>query len=332
MPQAPIDVLTIGNAIVDVLAGVKDHFLAENKLTKAAMRLIEETEAHRLYDLIGPSVIISGGSAANTAAGIASFGGRASFIGKVRDDQLGEFFTHDIRAAGVSFDVSPSNSGPATARSFILVTPDGERTMNTYLGACVTLSEEDVAKSAVEQAQITYLEGYLWDPPAAKQAFVKAARLARGAGRKVALTLSDSFCVDRHRKSFQELIARDIDILFANEKELKSLYLAPTFDDAMQRARREVELAVLTRSEAGSVIVTNDEFHVVEAEKVAQVVDATGAGDLYASGFLFGMTHGRSLSECGRLGSLAAAEVISHLGARPQTSLRDLANKAGVPA
>lgn len=331
MPQAPIDVLTIGNAIVDVLARVKDHFLAENKLTKAAMRLIEETEAHRLYDLIGPSVIISGGSAANTAAGIASFGGRASFIGKVRDDQLGEFFTHDIRAAGVSFDVSPSSSGPATARSFILVTPDGERTMNTYLGACVTLSEDDVAKSAVEQAQITYLEGYLWDPPAAKQAFVKAARLARGAGRKVALTLSDSFCVDRHRKSFQELIARDIDILFANEKELKSLYLALTFDDAMQRARREVELAVLTRSEAGSVIVTNDEFHVVEAEKVAQVVDATGAGDLYASGFLFGMTHGRSLSECGRLGSLAAAEVISHLGARPQTSLRDLANKAGVP-
>ena len=331
MPQAPIDVLTIGNAIVDVLARVKDHFLAENKLTKAAMRLIEETEAHRLYDLIGPSVIISGGSAANTAAGIASFGGRTSFIGKVRDDQLGEFFTHDIRAAGVSFDVTPSSSGPATARSFILVTPDGERTMNTYLGACVTLSEDDVAKSAVEQAQITYLEGYLWDPPAAKQAFVKAARLARAAGRKVALTLSDSFCVDRHRKSFQELIARDIDILFANEKELKSLYLALTFDDAMQRARREVELAVLTRSEAGSVIVTNDEFHVVEAEKVAQVVDATGAGDLYASGFLFGMTHGRSLSECGRLGSLAAAEVISHLGARPQTSLRDLANKAGVP-
>jgi sugar/nucleoside kinase (ribokinase family) len=331
MPQAPIDVLTIGNAIVDVLARVEDHFLEENKLTKAAMRLIEETEAHRLYDLIGPSVIISGGSAANTAAGIASLGGRASFIGKVRDDQLGEFFTHDIRAAGVSFDVGPSNSGPATARSFILVTPDGERTMNTYLGACVTLSEEDVAKSAVEQAQITYLEGYLWDPPAAKQAFVKAARLARAAGRKVALTLSDSFCVDRHRKSFQELIARDVDILFANEKELKSLYLAPNFDEAMQRARQEVELAVLTRSEAGSVIVTNEEFHVVEAEKVAKVVDVTGAGDLYASGFLFGMTHGRSLSECGRLGSLAAAEVISHLGARPQTSLRMLAVKAGIP-
>ena len=332
MPQAPIDVLTIGNAIVDVLARVDDHFLQRNKLTKAAMRLIEETEAHRLYDLIGPSVIISGGSAANTAAGIASFGGRASFIGKVRDDQLGEFFTHDIRAAGVTFEVSPSNSGPATARSFILVTPDGERTMNTYLGACVTLSEEDIEKKAVEQAQITYLEGYLWDPPAAKQAFVKAARLARGAGRKVALTLSDSFCVGRHRKSFEELIARDIDILFANEKELKSLYLAATFDDALQRARQEVELAVLTRSEAGSVIVTKEEFHVVEAQKVAQLVDATGAGDLYASGFLFGLTRGRSLNDCGRLGSLAAAEVISHLGARPQASLRKLAAGAGLLA
>lgn len=204
--------------------------------------------------------------------------------------------------------------------------------MNTYLGACVTLSEEDIDKRAVELAQITYLEGYLWDPPAAKQAFVKAARLARAASRKVALTLSDSFCVDRHRKSFQDLIVRDIDILFANEKELKSLYLAPTFDDALQRARQEVELAVLTRSEAGSVIVTKDEFHVVEAEKVAKVVDVTGAGDLYASGFLFGLTHGRSLGECGRLGSLAAAEVISHLGARPQASLRTLAVKAGLLA
>jgi sugar/nucleoside kinase (ribokinase family) len=330
MPQTPIDVLTIGNAIVDVLARVEDQFLHENKLTRAAMRLIEEPEAHRLYDLIGPSVIISGGSAANTAAGIASLGGRASFIGKVRDDQLGEFFTHDIRAAGVSFEVSPSKSGPSTARSFILVTPDGERTMNTYLGACVTLTEQDIEKSVVEQAQVTYLEGYLWDPPAAKQAFVTAARLARAAGRKVALTLSDSFCVDRHRKSFQELIARDIDILFANDKELKSLYLLPSFDEAMQRARQDVELAVLTRSEAGSVIVTKDEFHVVEAEKVEQVVDVTGAGDLYASGFLFGLTHGRSLSECGQLGSFAAAEVISHLGARPQKSLRKLAASKGL--
>jgi sugar/nucleoside kinase (ribokinase family) len=330
MPQAPIDVLTIGNAIVDVLARVDDQFIARNKLTKASMRLIDEPEAHRLYDLIGPSVIISGGSAANTAAGIASLGGRASFIGKVRDDQLGHFFTHDIRAAGVSFDVGVSNSGPATAQSFILVTPDGERTMNTYLGACVTLTPEDVDRFTVEEAEITYLEGYLWDPPAAKNAFLKAARLARGAGRKVALTLSDSFCVERHRQSFRELIIRDIDILFANEKELKSLYETRTFDEALQLVRDDAEMAILTRSEAGSIVVKQDEFHVVEAQKVERVVDATGAGDLYASGFLHGLTRGRALAECARLGSLAAAEVISHLGARPQTSLAELARSAGL--
>jgi sugar/nucleoside kinase (ribokinase family) len=330
MPQAPIDVLTIGNAIVDVLARVDETFLEVNRLTKGAMRLIEEPEAHRLYDLIGPSIIISGGSAANTAAGIASLGGHAAFIGKVRDDQLGQFFSHDIRAAGVSFEVDASPDGPSTARSFILVTPDGERTMNTFLGACITLTPQDVSKIAVEQAQITYLEGYLWDPPAAQEAFVKAARLAREARRKVALTLSDAFCVERHRKSFRELIARDIDIIFANENELKSLYETKTFDEGLQRVRRDVELAVLTRSEAGSVIARGDEFHVVEAEKVEKVVDATGAGDLYAAGFLFGLTHGRPLAECGRLGSLAAAEVISHLGARPQESLKSLARKAGL--
>ena len=328
MPETPIDVLTIGNAIVDVLARVDDEFLERNKLAKAAMRLIDEPEAHRLYDLIGPSVIISGGSAANTAAGIASLGGRASFIGKVRNDQLGHFFTHDIRAAGVSFEVSASKVGPATAQSFILVTPDGERTMNTYLGACVTLTPDDISQFTVEEAQVTYLEGYLWDPPAAKEAFMKASRIARGAGRKVALTLSDSLCVERHKKSFRELIVRDIDILFANEKELRSLYETRTFDDAMQLARRDAELAVLTRSEAGSVIVRDDELHVIEAVKVERLVDVTGAGDLYASGFLFGLTHGRPLAECAQLGSLAAAEVITHLGARPQTSLKALAEKA----
>jgi sugar/nucleoside kinase (ribokinase family) len=330
MQQAPLDVLTIGNAIVDVLARVDDEFLKANRLIKGAMRLIEEPEAHRLYDLIGPSIIISGGSAANTAAGIASFGGHAAFIGKVRDDQLGQFFSHDIRAAGVSFEVDASQDGPSTARSFILVTPDGERTMNTFLGACITLTPNDVSKTAVEQAQITYLEGYLWDPPAAQEAFVMAARLARAAGRKVALTLSDAFCVERHRKSFRELIARDIDIIFANEKELKSLYETRTFDEGLQRVRHDVELAVLTRSEAGSVIARGEEFHVVEAERVEKVVDATGAGDLYASGFLFGLTHGLPLADCGRLGSLAAAEVISHLGARPQESLKALALKAGL--
>jgi sugar/nucleoside kinase (ribokinase family) len=325
----PIDVLTIGNAIVDVLARVDEAFLEKNELVKASMRLIDEPEAHRLYELVGPSVIISGGSAANTAAGISSLGGRAAFIGKVRDDQLGEFFTHDIRATGVIFEGQPAKSGPATARSFILITPDGERTMNTYLGACTTLSPKDIDKIMVEEAAVTYLEGYLWDPPAAKDAFVKAAQLARKAGRKVALTLSDSFCVDRHRSSFRELIARDIDILFANERELASLYETRFFDEALQHVRKEVELAVLTRSEAGSIVAFKDEFHIIEAKKITKLVDATGAGDLYASGFLFGLTRGRPLAECARLGSLAAAEVISHLGARPQTSLKALAEAAG---
>jgi sugar/nucleoside kinase (ribokinase family) len=326
----PIDVLTIGNAIVDVLGRVEESFLEKNNLVKASMRLIDEPEAHRLYELVGPSVIISGGSAANTAAGISSLGGRSAFIGKVRNDQLGEFFTHDIRATGVIFEAQPATSGPATARSFILITPDGERTMNTYLGACTTLSPTDIDKVMVEEAVVTYLEGYLWDPPEAKDAFVKAARLARKAGRKVALTLSDAFCVERHRSSFRELIARDIDILFANERELASLYETRFFDEALQRVRKEVELAVLTRSEAGSIVAFKDEFHVVEAKEVETLVDATGAGDLYASGFLYGLTRGRPLVECARLGSLAAAEVISHIGARPQTSLKALAEAAGL--
>ncbi len=328
--SAAFDVLTIGNAIVDVLSSTEDTFLSTNGLIKGSMRLIDDPEAHRLYDLIGPAIVVSGGSAANTAAGIASLGGKAAFIGKVRNDQLGTFFTHDIRAAGVTFDVAPSRDGPATARSFILVTPDGERTMNTYLGACVTLSPADIDEKLVAASEITYLEGYLWDPPEAKDAFVKAARVARGAGRKVALTLSDSFCVDRHRESFRDLIARDVDILFANEKEIVSLYETDGFDDALQSAKAAAELVVLTRSGAGSVIVRGSEFHVVEAHRVERVVDATGAGDLYAAGFLYGLTHGMSLVEAARLGSLAAAEIISHIGARPQKPLKSEAQAAGL--
>ena len=328
--SAAFDVLTIGNAIVDVLSSTEDTFLSTNGLIKGSMRLIDDPEAHRLYDLIGPAIVVSGGSAANTAAGIASLGGKAAFIGKVRNDQLGTFFTHDIRAAGVTFDVAPSRDGPATARSFILVTPDGERTMNTYLGACVTLSPADIDEKLVAASEITYLEGYLWDPPEAKDAFVKAARVARGAGRKVALTLSDSFCVDRHRESFRDLIARDVDILFANEKEIVSLYETDGFDDALQRAKAAAELVVLTRSGAGSVVVRGSEFHVVEAHRVERVVDATGAGDLYAAGFLYGLTHGMSLVEAARLGSLAAAEIISHIGARPQKPLKSEAQAAGL--
>lgn len=330
MTSPALDVLTIGNAIVDVLSHSDDRFLSGNGLTKGAMRLIDEREADRLYDLVGPTIVVSGGSAANTAAGIASLGGRAAFIGKVRNDQLGEYFTHDLRAAGVRFEAAPSTKGPATARSFILVTPDGERTMNTFLGACVTLGPADIDEVLIGQASITYLEGYLWDPPEAKEAFVKAARTSRAAGRKVALTLSDSFCVDRHRSSFRDLIRNDVDILFANEKELTSLYETSNFDEALRQAKDAVELAVLTRSEAGSVIARGAEFHVVEAHPVEKVVDATGAGDLYAAGFLYGITHGNSLVESARLGSLAAAEIISHIGARPQESLSALAREAGL--
>ncbi len=329
MPDPSIDVLTIGNAIVDVFASVENEFLLRHGLVKSSMRLIDETQSRHLYDLIGPTVQISGGAAANTAAGVASFGGRAAFIGKVRNDQLGRAFSHDIRAQGVLFDARPSRAGPATARSIILVTPDGERTMNTYLGASLLLGPADIKERTVEAAKITYLEGYLWDPPEAKRAFLKAAQLARRAGRRVALTLSDALCVDRHRASFLKLIAGNVDILFANESEIKSLYELSTFDAAMQRARREVDLAVLTRSAAGSVIVSRDEFHVVEAKKIEKLTDATGAGDLYAAGFLHGLTQGKPLADCARLGSLAAAEVISHVGARPQTSLARLAREAG---
>lgn len=325
-----IDVLTIGNAIVDILSSVESEFLVSHELVKGSMRLIDELEAQRLYDMIGPTVVVSGGSAANTAVGVASFGGRSAFIGKVRDDQLGDHFSHDIRSANVEFNVAPSVIGPATARSFILVTPDGERTMNTYLGACLTLSAADIDENAVVSAQITYLEGYLWDPPAAKKAFKRAAEIARGAGRRVALTLSDSFCVERHRASFRDLISREIDILFANEKEIKSLYETDNFDEALQRSRHDVALAVLTRSAAGSVVVRGEEFHVVEARNVEKVVDLTGAGDLYAAGFLFGLTHNKSLVESAKLGTIAASEIISHIGARPQSSLREIAQKAGL--
>ncbi len=327
MPDTSIDVLTIGNAIVDVFAAVDNDFLKQHRLIKGSMRLIEETEGQQLYDLIGPTVQISGGAAANTAAGVASLGGRAGFIGKVRDDPLGQTFSHDIRAQGVLFDTEPSRTGPATARSIILVTPDGERTMNTFLGASLGLGPADIRERTVEAAKITYLEGYLWDPPEAKRAFLKAAGIARRAGRRVSLTLSDALCVDRHRESFLELIRGNIDILFANENEIKSLYRVSTFDAALQRVRREIGLAVLTRSAAGSIIASGEEIHVVEAKKVEKITDATGAGDLYAAGFLYGLTYGKPLAQCGRLGSLAAAEVISHVGARPQTSLARLARE-----
>lgn len=324
------DVLGIGNAIVDVISTVDDEFLSENRLIKGSMQLIDEKKAQDIYDIMGPGTEVSGGSAANTVAGLASFGNRAAFFGKIRADQLGNVFRHDISAAGVNFETPGAEDGPETARCLILVTPDGERTMNTFLGACVEFGPGDVDENIVRDSKVTYMEGYLWDPDQAKQAFLKAAEVARSAGREVSLSLSDSFCVDRHRDSFLELIRRDVDILFANEDEIKSLYQVNSFDEALQAVRKDCKLAALTRSRAGSVIVSKDEVHVVEARRIDQVIDTTGAGDLYAAGFFAGYTNGKDLARCGHLGALAASEVISHIGARPQTSLKDLARKNGL--
>jgi sugar/nucleoside kinase (ribokinase family) len=323
------DVVGIGNAIVDVLSQADDAFLARHGLTKGAMMLIDAEQATRLYAAMPPGVEVSGGSAANTMAGIASLGGAGAFIGKVRDDQLGEVFAHDIRSIGVSFLTPPALEGQPTARCLILVTPDAQRTMNTFLGAANELTAQEINPAVIEAARVTYLEGYLWDPPAAKEAFRKAVDIAHGAGRKVALSLSDSFCVDRHRDEFRALVDQ-VDIVFANEAEIVSLYQTATFDDALQAVRRAGTLAALTRSEQGSVIVAGDEVHVVGAERGVTLVDTTGAGDLYAAGFLTGYTQGRPLAECGRMGSIAAAEAISHLGARPQADLKALvAEKLG---
>jgi sugar/nucleoside kinase (ribokinase family) len=324
MTSAQYDVVGIGNAIVDVIARADDGFLKEKKLAKGAMMLIDEAQADALYAAMGPGTESSGGSAANTMAGIASLGGKGAFFGKVKSDQLGKVFAHDIRAIGVSFESKAATHGPSTARCLIFVTPDAQRTMNTYLGACVNLGPEDVDEAVVKNARVTYLEGYLWDPPHAKEAFVKAAKVAHAAGRKVSLSLSDAFCVDRHRASFRDLVAGHVDILFANENEIKSLYEVESFDAALQAVRGSCEIACLTRSEKGSLIVAGEEVHVIDAERVGAVVDTTGAGDLYASGFLYGWTHGYGLARAGRNATIAAAEAISHVGARPQTSLKAL--------
>src|SRR5712692_5489873 len=330
MAAATLDVVGIGNAIVDVLAHADDAFLATHGLAKGAMTLIDAARADALYAVMPPGIEMSGGSAGNTMAGIASLGGRGAYIGKVRDDQLGEVFRHDMTAIGVRFATAPAHSGPPTARSLILVTPDAQRTMNTFLGACVGLGPDDIDHEIVGAAQVTYLEGYLFDPPSAQEAFRKAARLAHHAGRRVSLSLSDPFCVDRHRAEFRTLVADHVDILFANEVELCSLFETADFDAAVATVRGLCEVAALTRSARGSVVVTRDHTHVIAAAAVARVVDTTGAGDLYASGFLFGLTHGRDLPACGRLGSLCAGEAISHFGARPDQPLAALARDAGL--
>ncbi|UYN94625.1 MAG: adenosine kinase [Enhydrobacter sp.] len=324
MTSAAFDVLGIGNAIVDVISHADDAFLRKHALAKGAMTLIDEARAEALYAAMGPGVEISGGSCGNTMAGVASLGGKGAYIGKVRDDQLGAVFGHDIRAAGVTFDTAQATEGPATARCLILVTPDAQRTMNTYLGACTRLGPADIDVARVAAARVTYVEGYLWDEPAAKQAVLKAFDAAHAAGRQVSITLSDSFCVDRYRAEFLELVRSKVDILFANEAEIKSLYQVDDFDKAVAAARKDAKIAAVTRSEKGSVVVKGGETHAVPAAPVGRVVDTTGAGDLYAAGFLFGLTHGKPLPECARLGGIAAAEVISHVGARPEKPLKDL--------
>jgi adenosine kinase len=332
MIRSAYDVLGIGNAIVDIIARAEDDFLVQHGMQKGAMTLIDAARAEAIYDAMGPAVEISGGSAANTIVGLASLGARTAFVGKVKDDELGRTFAHDIRAVGVDFATPPAAEGPSTARCYIMVTPDGERTMNTYLGAAQDLHPNDVDADAIAAATITYLEGYLWDPKNAKDAFLKAAKIAHGAGRLVALTLSDAFCVDRYRNEFISLArSGTVDILFANEAELKSLYETADFDTALKVLREDARLAVVTRSEKGCVVLTRDGVARVPASPVERVVDTTGAGDLFAAGFLFGLARGTDHETAGRIGALAAAEVIQHLGARPETSLKALAQENGLP-
>ncbi len=327
MTRADYDVIGIGNAIVDVLSHADDAFLTANGIEKGAMTLIDAARAEELYARMEAGLEISGGSVANSMVGIASFGGRAAYIGKVRADPLGEAFARDIRAAGVRFTTQPTSTGAPTARCLILVTPDAQRSMNTYLGACVELGPEDIVEADIAGAQVTYLEGYLWDPLQAKNAFRKAASIAVQAGRKVALSLSDAFCVHRHRDEFLELVAGPVDILFANEQEILALCGTAHFDEAVSQLRNGNTLAVLTRGAEGALVVSAGGVHAVPAVPVATVVDTTGAGDLFAAGFLYGYTQGRALPDCAHLGAVAAAEIISHVGARPLVPLAELMAK-----
>ncbi len=358
------NVLTIGNAIVDIIARTDDDFLVSNEIIKGAMNLIDGNRAELLYSRMGPAVETSGGSAGNTAAGVASLGGKAAYFGKITADHLGKIFTHDIRSQGVAFDTVPLETDtqggrqtpendtesmrnplesraetarqahavvPPTARSMIFVTPDGERSMNTYLGACVELQPSDIEVDKVANSEITYFEGYLWDPPLAKDAIRLAAEIAHKHGRKVAMTLSDSFCVDRYRAEFLELMtSKTVDIVFSNEHELKALYQTADFDTALELLRGDCALAAVTLSEKGSVIVRGKETAWIEPVPVERVVDTTGAGDLYAAGVLYGLTHHKSLADCGRLGSMAASIVIAQIGPRPQENLGDAARQLGL--
>lgn len=332
MKDPRIDLLAIGNAIVDVLAQTDEAFVERQTklygMQKGGMTLIDEQRAVALYAEMPAGMEASGGSAGNTIAGFASFGGKGAYIGKVAKDALGEVFSRDLKSQGVVFNTHPLAIGAPTARSLILVTPDGQRTMNTFLGAAVELSPIDIDEELVSSARITYLEGYLFDPPHAKEAFVVASELAHKASRKVALSLSDPFCVNRHRADFQTFVEEHVDILFANEQEAKSLYESESFEEAVEALKGTCEIIVITRSEKGSVIIAGDKVIEIPAEAGVKVIDTTGAGDQYAAGFLYGYTQGMTLETCGRLGSMAAAEVISHMGPRPAIRYADLLKEA----
>lgn len=330
MNELKFDVAGIGNALVDVIADADEKFLIANGIEKGAMTLIDAPRADALYARMGQAVEMSGGSCTNTIAGLASLGGRGAFFGKVKTDQLGDVFAHDIKALGVAFPSPIAKDGPPTGRCLILVTPDAQRSMNTYLGAAQNLTPDDIDADIVKASFVTYMEGYLWDQPGAKQAFLKAAKIAREAGRIVSLTLSDSFCVGRYRDEFRGLVKDEVDLLFANEAEILSLYEVDLFDEALTRVKAECKFAALTRSEAGAVIVADGEAHVVDADKIPKLVDTTGAGDLFAAGFLHGLARGYSPVHCGRLGAMAAGECIGHYGPRPQMSLAKLAKERGL--
>ena len=325
------DVLTVGNAIVDIIARCNDQFLIDNEITKAAMNLIDAERAELLYSRMGPALEASGGSAGNTAAGVANFGGKAAYFGKVAEDQLGEIFAHDIRAQGVHYETKAKGTFPPTARSMIFVTEDGERSMNTYLGACVELGPEDVEEDVVAAAKVTYFEGYLWDPPRAKEAIRECARIAHAHGREVSMTLSDSFCVGRYRGEFLDLMrSGTVDIVFANHDEALSLYETDDFDKALTLIAADCKIAAVTTGKDGAVIVRGNERYVVDAHPIEERVDTTGAGDLFAAGFLFGYTQGRTLEDCAKLGNLAAAIVIEQIGPRPMRSLSEAGREFGL--